>query len=244
MRFSRLLLAASAAMLLPFAAQAAEEAAKTAPFSGSVAITSDYMFRGISQSDENPALQANIDWNHDYTNGLSSKLGVWASNVDFNDGDEASSEFDLYAGLNQHIGKADVGATLTYYAYPGADSSLNYNYWEIAAQGAYDFDVVSVNASVAYSPEFFLDSGDAYYTKLGASVPLPCKFNLDGHVGYQFIDKNARYGVPDYADWALGVAYNLEGFDLKAEYVDTNLSKSDCRDGCEARAVFTVSRGF
>jgi uncharacterized protein (TIGR02001 family) len=243
MKLSRLSMLASVAMMLPMAA-IAQEAAKISPFTGTLAITSDYMFRGVTQSDENPALQGNVDWNHDYANGLSSKLGVWASNVDFNDGDEASSEFDLYASLNKNLGKADVGASVTYYAYPGADSNLDYNYFEVAALAAYDFDVASVNASVAYSPEFFLDSGDAYYTKLGASVPLPCKFTLDGHVGYQFVDKNTKFGLPDYSDWALGVGYNLEGFDLKAEYVDTNLSKSDCKDGCEARAVFTVSRSF
>ncbi|WP_017171143.1 TorF family putative porin, partial [Xanthomonas phaseoli] len=64
-------------------AQAQDEDASTSPFSGTFAVTSDYLFRGISQTNEEPAFQAGLTYKTPF--GL--YLGTWTSNVDFGAGD-------------------------------------------------------------------------------------------------------------------------------------------------------------
>ena len=87
--------------------------------SANVALTTDYKFRGISQSDESPALQGGFDLGFD--NGM--YVGTWASSVDFDtngDGFDGSLELDYYVGWGGDISDSvgvDVG--ILYYSYPG-----------------------------------------------------------------------------------------------------------------------------
>lgn len=208
-------------------------------FSGNVALTSEYVFRGISQSNEEPTVQGGIDWTHEET-GL--YLGVWGSGVDFAD---ASSEFDFYGGVNGTLHGFTWDAGAIYYHYPGADDELDYDFWELALAAGYDFGVAGLSASVNYSPDYFASSGDAVYTALNATVPLPYNFTASGSVAYQWIEDNDAFGVDDYADWSLGLNYTLEGFDLGLKYTETSLDEPDeCADGCDARLIFSVSRAF
>src|SRR5262245_21791049 len=97
-----------------------------AGLSGTVTAVSDYDFRGITQSAQDPALQGSID----YASDAGFYLGAWGSNIDFdvpNDPDccDGDIEVDLYGGFRG--GKDvtwDVG--LVYYTYPGADDIKNF----------------------------------------------------------------------------------------------------------------------
>lgn len=210
-------------------------------FSGSVALTSEYVFRGISQSDEQPALQGSFDYEHD--SGF--YAGLWGSSVDFNDGDEASVETDVYGGVAGEIGNISWDLGGIYYAYPGADSSLDYNFFELALALGYDFEIFSVSASANYSPNYFADSGQSLYSAAYVNVPLPYDFSIDAHAGYQQIDDEAAFGADDYADYSIGLGYNLEGFDLALTYIDTSLDEpGDIADNGENRVLFSVSRSF
>ncbi|PJB69018.1 MAG: hypothetical protein CO093_11615 [Alphaproteobacteria bacterium CG_4_9_14_3_um_filter_47_13] len=209
--------------------------------SANVGFVTEYSFRGIAQSDEHIALQGGFDLSH--STGF--HAGIWGSNVDFNDGDEASVEIDIYGGYEGSIDQLtyDIGAI--YYAYPGADSSLDYDFYEAYLALGYDFDVLSISASVNYSPDYFGSSDNSQYYALGMEVPLPADFTLSAHVGHQAIQDNASFGVPDYTDWSVGLGYNLESFDLSLQYVDTNLDEpQECADGCASRIIFGVSRSF
>jgi len=209
--------------------------------SANVGFVSEYSFRGIAQSDENPALQGGFDLSH--VNGL--YAGVWGSNVNFNDGDEANLEVDVYGGYSGEFNGITYDIGLVYYAYPGADDSLDYDFVEAAVTVGYDFDAFSTSVSINYSPEYFGDSGDAIYYALGFDVPLPSDLTLSAHVGHQVIDDNAAFGVPDYTDWSVGLGYNLAGFDLSLQYVDTDLEEpSECADGCDSRIIFGISKSF
>ncbi len=86
----------SGVALLCVSAPALAEDSIPGEFSTTIGFVSEYSFRGIAQSDERPALQGSIDWSHD--SGF--YAGVWGTNVDFNDGDEAQLETDLYAGYS------------------------------------------------------------------------------------------------------------------------------------------------
>ena len=208
--------------------------------SGNIALTSEYTFRGIAQSNENPAIQGGVDYSHD--SGF--YLGAWGSNVNFNDGDEAQVEVDVYGGFSGELQALSWDLGLIYYAYPGADSALDYDFIEVAGSLGHDFGPFAVSGSLNYSPEYFGDSDEAYYIAGDVEVPLPSDLSLSAHIGYQSIDDEAAFGVPDYTDWSVGLGYNLFGFDLGLQYIDTDLDRVDCADGCDERVVFSVGRTF
>lgn len=220
----------------------ADDAAKTCDvgtFTGNVALVSDYVFRGISQSNEEPTLQGGFDWAEAST-GL--YAGVWGSGVDFAD---ATTEFDFYGGIGGTMDKFSWKLGGIYYYYPGAAGNLNYDFWEAAAVFGYDFGVVQTNVAFNYSPNYFADSGSALYTSLNATVPLPHDFRVDAHAGHQTIDDSVAFGVKSYTDWSLGLGYQVSGFDISLKYIATDLSEpSECADNCGARAVLAVSRAF
>jgi uncharacterized protein (TIGR02001 family) len=232
------------------ALMACASATAHAEFSGNVALTSDYLFRGISQTDENPAIQGGIDYSHD--SGF--YAGLWGSNVDFGEdtgdglGSRASLELDLYAGFSRNPPGAlgwDVGVIR--YGYPGAGSRRNYDYTEIYGKLSYDFGVAAGTAGINYSNDYFAASGTGVYYYGEVAVPLPAEFKVGAHVGHQTIDKNDVFGTPDYTDWKIGVSKDFGGLGFALDYVDTDLSKSECFGGtnlCDSRVVFTLSKGL
>lgn len=212
-----------------------------AEISGNVGFASEYAFRGISQSDEGLALQGGVDVTHE--SGL--YIGVWGSNVDFNDGDEASVETDIYAGYSGSLESFNYDIGAIYYAYPGADSDLDYDFVELSLSLGYDFDVAAVSAAVNYSPDYFASSGDSFYYSGALDIPLPHSFSLSGHVGYQQIDDNAAFGVDDYMDWSVGIGYNWKNIDVSLSYIDTDLDEpAECANGCEDRIILGVTYSF
>jgi len=200
--------------------------------SGNLTFTTDYVFRGVSQTDEAAAIQGGFDYEHG--NGL--HAGVWGSNVDFNDTRDGSMELDIYAGFGNEVGAFSYDVGGIYYMYPGAESELDYDFWEAYVSAGYDFDAFAVSASINYSPEFFGDTGDAVYYAAGVDVPLPHDFGLSAHVGYQDIDEST-----DYTDWSVGVSKTWLEFDWAATYTDTDLDAADIDD---ARVVFSVGKTF
>lgn len=229
--------------VMPAAAALAADPLETAGLkaSANIGFVTEYSFRGLAQSDEGPAVQGGFDLSH--TSGL--YAGIWGSNVDFNDGDEATVEIDLYVGYAGEYRSVSYDLGVLYYTYPGADSDLDYDYWEFAASLGYDFEVIALTASYSYSPENFGDSGDAHYVSAAFEAPVYEKLTVNGRFGHQDIDDEDKFGVGDYNDWAVGLGYNLYGFDLSLQYVDTDLDEPDeCSDGCAERVIFGVSRSF
>ncbi len=96
--------------MLAFPAQAQD---KKLTLSGTAALTTDYIFRGVSNTDENPAVQASFDAAY----GMF-YAGVWGSNTDFGDG----IEIDYYAGIKPTWGKFTFDIAGLYYTYPGFNS--------------------------------------------------------------------------------------------------------------------------
>jgi len=223
-------------------------------FSATVTLTSDYTFRGISQTDSGPAIQGAIDYDYTFNPAIGLYAGVFGSNVDFDDGDEANLELDLYAGLKGEISGFIWQAGVIHYAYPGAEvGDVHYNFTELAAKLGYDFDFVLLTGGVNYSWDYFFETGDSLYVSADASVPLkflPYDIALGLHAGHQSIEDNARFGAPDYYDWSVGISGKVQGFVLAVTYVDTDIKKSECFPGsgltktCEGRAVFSISRSF
>lgn len=233
-------------LLIGCSAALAEEAEAPAPpfsFSGNIALTTDYRFRGISQTDEDPAVQGGFNLNHE--SGF--YAGVWASNLDFNDGDQASIEIDVFGGYSAKFND-DLGYDLGFitYIYPGADTASDYDYTEVYAGLTYKV----FSLKYYYSPEFFFETGDAGYIDATANLSLPADFGLLLHAGHQSIDENANFGTPDYLDYRIGVNKKLAGFGFDLSYIDTNIDDDECfagtanTDFCDGTVVFTVSRSL
>ncbi len=229
-------------------------------FYGSVALTSNYLFRGISQTDNEPAIQGSLNYKVDTgLAGISVYGGVWGSNVDFNDGDEAQVELDWSFGLTGEFGDSGVGYTLgaIYYNYPGARGNLNYDFWEVYPALTYSpIEPLALTVAMNYSPDYFAGSGDGYYPNAQAIFTVPgiptewFALKLNGGIAYQFIDDNDRFNAPSYLTWNLGFTVNVKGVDATFTYSDTNIDKGDCfpgtstRDVCEAKFVGTLSYAF
>lgn len=216
-------------------------------FSANVALTSEYFYRGLSQTDDAPALQGGFDYNFDVAKGVGAYLGVWGSNVDFNEGagvDGATVEVDIYGGFSGAVGSTGLGWDMgfIYYAYPGAAGSLDYDFVEVQGALSYDFGFASSSLSLNYSPDFFGGSGAAWYTKLGVGVPVGRKLDLAAYLARQDIEKEDVYGQPDYWEWNLSATVNLAGFDLTVAYTATDIAGNP--DGADDMVLFTVSRSF
>lgn len=204
-----------------------------AEISSTWALTSDYDFRGITQSDEDPALQASIDYAGD--NGW--YIGAWASNIDF-PGFDGSVELDLYTGFSggEEDGLGwDVG--LVWYTYPGSDSSATEekirDFPEI--YGGITYGIWS--GKLWYSNDFGGTDESSIYLEGGIDIPLPRNLSLAIHAGYSDGDGiKASYGVSNYFDYSIGIGYKLQNFDLSLKYVDTDLDDADTD-----RFIFTIS---
>lgn len=228
-----------------------------AEVTGTAAVTSDYDFRGVSLSGEDPAFQASIDYAHD--NGFYASL--WGSNIDYGPDFDGTIEIDLNAGL---AGETEIGigwdVGLVWYTYPDSDSSPAKSkiedYGEAYLGGSYKM----VDAKVWYTDDY-ADAGDsAWYTELNANFELPAGLTLDLHVGRSFgdywdqlatdteIDLDTTGIDGDYTDWAIGLGYTVGYFDLSLRYVDTDTDSAlQINKGVfanDSRVVFTVSTSF
>ena len=211
------------------------------------------MFRGISQTDNEPAVQGSLEYSYDTGfYGITPYLGFWGSNVDFNDGDKAQVEIDTLFGFRGDLFDTGVSWDLggIYYAYPGAGringESSNYNYWEIPFKLSYSpiEKLVTLGAAYYYSPDFFGATGKANYVNGNVKVTPPVPYvdlALFGGVGFQNIEHSK-----DYVDWTLGGTVTVKGVDFTIAYTDTNLTQSDLGGNklSDARVIFTVGAAF
>lgn len=210
--------------------------------SGSIGLATDYTFRGISQTQTEPALQGAIDLQH--ASGVYG--GLFASNVDF-PGADANIEIDWMAGYRFGLGPVNLDVGGVYYTYPGARSGLNLNYVELMVKGSYELPFATFLGAAAYSPDFQASSGTGIYLEAGADVKLPFEFVLGLRLGHQWIEENPKFGVPDFLNWSIGISRDVFGFTLALTYTDTDLSKRECLGGlnlCEARVIGSVTRKF
>ena len=206
---------------------------------------SDYRFRGVSQTDEKPALQGGMDLIYPIAEDIDAYVGAWGSGVDFNDGNEGRYEVDYYGGVAlENSGVAyDIG--FIYYSYPSARDNLNYNFFEYAASVGYDFNGLFTTLSLNYSPNNFGNSGDALYTKIAAEYSFYPNFTLNSYIGRQDVQNNVAFTLDDYNDWGFGAAYNWDdNFTVGLNYIDMNTSQADCADNCDGTIILSVSKSF
>ncbi|HEX7931403.1 MAG TPA: TorF family putative porin, partial [Sphingomicrobium sp.] len=145
MRFRTLGLIAFTGSLLAAPLAFAEDKTNDSDIPGeltfTLSLTSDYTFRGISQTDSGPAIQGTVDYAYMFRDEIGIYAGLFGSNVDFDETsgpgvNRASAEFDLYGGIKGTISGVTWQLGYIYYAYPNAhpSSDFNYDYQEIVAK--------------------------------------------------------------------------------------------------------------
>ncbi|MBC7767239.1 MAG: hypothetical protein H7124_00470 [Phycisphaerales bacterium] len=204
-------------------------------FSGNVALASDYVFRGISQTGGNPAIQGGAD----YTNGMF-YAGAWASNVDFAElGAGSGIELDLYGGVRPQVGAVTFDLGVIGYFYPGVTDIQagggvegELDYFEGYAKASISpADRWTLGAAAYYSPEFTGETGQAYYVEANAAFAVNDAVGVSGAIGYQAIDDVSGVFPGEFSDeyttWNVGATYTLHGFAIDVRYVGTDVEASD-----------------
>lgn len=231
MKMKAILLATATVLAFPAAAAAQEGPTG----SGNVAITTDYVWRGVSQTNENPAFQLGYDIASDMF-----YVGTWASNVDF--GGDEQFEWDIYAGVKPTLGPVTFDFGVLGYLYP-QDSNLNT--WEVKAAGTVAAESgLAATVSLFYSPEVGNDGPSSLYSELAVSAPIPgatigpFSLSVGASVGNYAFDNP---GV-DYTNWKVGITAATEsGWAIEAAYTDTDL---DGVETAEGRGILTLKRTF
>lgn len=220
--------------------------------SANVALTTDYVFRGQSQSDDGPAVQGGFD----ATYGIF-YLGVWGSSIDFDSAaapaatgftDVADLEIDWYGGITPSWRGIDFDFGVIYYSYPEAfDPGAELNFWEFKAGASYTlFKDLGISTTVYYSPEYTGEIGDNWVLETSLEKPLVHGLTLSGTLGNQWGDDNA--GGFDYTYWNVGVSksFYMDKFTLDVRYWDTDISGCSTVTvfQCDERIVGTLSASF
>jgi uncharacterized protein (TIGR02001 family) len=221
----------------------AQEQKPESEISYNAAVTTDYRYRGLSQTRLDPALQGGVDYVHNPT-GL--YVGTWLSTIKWTKdlGGDGNLEWDIYAGkrgkLNEDI-SYDVGGL--YYFYPDNSLTPNANTFELYGQLGYG--PAYIKYSHALTNLFgTTDSKQSGYLDLGANLDISNGFVLNLHIGRQEVRHSDALS---YTDYKVGITKDLGVATVALAYVKANthayLSPSAQNLG-KSGAVLTVSKTF
>lgn len=216
-----LLASAFAAVSVPALAQDAP----TSPFTitGGATLTSDYRFRGLSQTDRRFAVQGTLGVSHE--SGL--YVGTWGSSIDDYVANGGDQEIDLYGGYKKTVDGTTVDVGLLYYYYPGS-GGINSDFFEPYINASHTFGPVSakVGGNFAWKQHGLAvgnkarAAGSYVYGELSAAVPNT-GFTVTGHLGRSFTTNYITFGA-HYTDWSVTAAYTWKALTFSAAYVDTD----------------------
>lgn len=216
-------------------------------FSANVALATDYMYRGQSQTANKPAISGGFDYSYSSDLPFDIYAGTWASNISFG----GNIETDWYGGLTGKLGDTGINwnAGFLYYLYPGSRGQ-DLDFVEGHVGVGYEFSTLpgspTVGFKVHFSPDWQLSSGHSVYYDGNVSFSLPYDVGLAVHVGRQTIQKNAVWGSPDWTEWNVSLSKAFGPFNFGVGYYDTSLSQAQCfgTNICKGRAVASVSASF
>lgn len=222
------------------AATAAPAFAQDVTISGNVALTTDYAFRGISQSDESPAVSGGFDAAFGDSGFY---VGTWASSINFGTGG-SNMELDVYGGYKFSLGPVAMDVGVLGYLYPGAgDDTSELDFYEVYAKPSIALSKeFTLGGQIAYSPEFTLDGGDALYYEVNGAYVVSPELSFSGAVGMQTADVDGYFfGEDDYTTWNVGGTYSAMGLGFDLRYVSTDLDDVSIADD---RVVFSIKKAL
>ena len=252
------------AATLALAAASVPASADEFAYSITVGGTSDYVFRGFSNSNRDPAAQGSFD----VTYGLW-YAGIWASNVSYPNfggpcvdngtscadiGDIGPAEVDYYVGARPVWGPVTFDLAFLYYTFPGQNGDANDgDYFELKAGASVSpFKDMTLTVNNYYSPDSQWESGETYTLEGIASYALPAwgmfSPTISGTLGSQwgFDDEYVTYGMAwgedQYLWWNAGLSLTVEKFTMDFRYWDSNLGGADNFD-CDTSSAGSFECG-
>ena len=241
MKKALIALAITSAFALP---AFADEPTPEHSFTANVGAVTDYVFRGISQSQHHPAVQGGVDYAH--SSGL--YAGVWGSQVEWTDRPDWRAqkgnqfEFDLYGGYKGAIGDFTYDLGAIRYFYPGSfqtNAGVTANTTELYVAGGWKF--VTLKYSEAVSQNFMGFGGTAGrdktkgsgYTDLTITYPVDETLNVIAHYGHQTITHTPAGSKWSYNDWKVGVTKDLGFGVVGLAYTDTDARYNKANVGAD-----------
>ena len=204
---------------------AANELGAGFSWSGNLAVTSDYIFQGASETGGRPAIQGGFDLEHE--TGL--YLGNWNSSVQFGPDDDAFIEMDVYGGFATELtDRVGIDLGVIHYFYPAAGGAAEFT--ELYAGLNTGYGELSADLYAVYEA----DDGDYIYYELSLAYALPRNTYVFTDIGYLDADDSDD----DFAYWHLGVGVEYAGLDFSVMYGDNDIS------GNKDRWAFTVATEF
>jgi uncharacterized protein (TIGR02001 family) len=207
------------------------------------AFTTNYVLRGISQSNNKPAVQGYFEGQYKAADWVTLYAGVWGSSLYTG---FANAEFDISGGARFAWGSFGLDLGYVYYAYPGpaaaglsGNSSLDYG--EFYAKPSYKFtDWLTVGGIIIGGNDFGNTSNSAWYYAGNVAVTLPVFIpnittTISGEVGRQTYSggyKALGTNIADYTTWNAGVAFNYKVITLDLRYYDTNIDSTTNTTQC------------
>ncbi|MDO8417880.1 MAG: TorF family putative porin [Agitococcus sp.] len=237
MKLSHLASALLASSMLFTAVSA--NAADPITITGSTALTTDYLFRGISQTGNNAAIQGSLAFTHE----SGAYFSLWGSSIGFTEG---GLELDALLGYSGKAGEVGYDVGVMHYGYPSADGALGYD--EIYAS----VSTMGLKVGLNYSPDYFAATDKFVYLYAGYSKEVS-GVTLSGSVGVNKFDSAAMLSsflvapVTDdsYMDYKLAASKSFSGLTLEGAYIGSDIDEKDCAGGlCEGRFVVTLTKGF
>lgn len=220
--------------LMPLAAQAQED--DGSGFNWNAAATSEYMFRGISQTDDKPAIQVGAGYS--FSNGI--YVGGWASNVDF--GESTDAEIDTFIGWNGDLNDSvNLDVQLVRYNYVGEPDGVDYAYNELIGKVSF---AENYSATLGYTNDFLNSDTDSFYGAVGGSWEVGDGYNITAGLGYTTVD-NDLSSEDGYLDYSVGVNRDFGPVNIALGYVGTDNSGEQIfgKDNSEDKFVVTFAFG-
>ncbi len=245
-----------AGLMAPLGAQADD--APPYSLSANVGLFSQYVFRGISYTQEKPAVQGGFDLAHE--SGL--YVGVWGTNVSDTALNNAVGEIDVYGGYANTIGDLTYDFGFLQFIFPGGEingTNESYNTLELYAGLTWSFLNLKYSHTVTdyfgfNDDSFGLGRGGSdgsHYVEANLSYEFLPGWTALGHVGRQ---KVRNYGDYDFTDWKVGVTKDFEGgWQLGLGWIDTTADSAlytlcdgngHCKDTGANKWVAHVKRSF
>ena len=209
--------------------------------SANFSLTSDYVFRGFSQSREHPAVQGGVDATYKWL-----YAGIWASRIDFGqigDKDVAHAEVDYYIGIKPVVGPVTFDIGVIYYTYPNAfdpGAELDYVEIKVGASGSFWKDG-TLGVTAFYSPEYTGKTGEVFTIEGTFSQAFAAVRGVtptwSSTLGYQTGDTLAYQvvfgnGDDSYLYWNSGLTLGFgDNFSLDFRYWDTDVKNNNAANG-------------
>ncbi len=228
---------------MPMKAKPLVPAAATSPWDVlfGTAFTTDYVLRGVSQSNHKPAAQGYFEVDYTATDWLKLYAGVWGSSLwtGF-----ADAEFDITGGARFGWGNFGLDLGVIYYYYPGGNNAagglFNGSYTEAYAKPSYKFnDWLTVGGvfETGFSdfnnkllPGVWVGDAGHYFAAGNAVITLPWKpmpdvtVSINPEIGYEWYSSGvtANMGFVSDTYWDVGLDFNYKAITLDLRYWGTD----------------------